>query len=192
MSTPEEILAFWLDECEPKDWYSGGEALDDKIRTRFRTAWDDAMQGRYGFWLTYPSGALAYIILTDQFSRNMFRGTGRAFASDHLALAASKQAIKRNWDVRIDPPARQFFYMPLMHSESLCDQERCIRLMKDRMPQDGPDHLLHAKAHRQVIRQFGRFPFRNDALARRSTADEIAYVDAGGYGNTVRDLQATA
>ncbi len=120
----------------------------------------------------------------------MFRGSGRAFASDKVALAAAKQAISRDWDLRIDPPARQFFYLPLMHSEVLSDQDRCVRLMLDRMPERGGSNLLHARAHRQVIRDFGRFPYRNDALARHSTPKEQAYVAAGGYGATVREMTA--
>lgn len=186
---PEGVLTFWLDECTPEDWYKSDEGFDAAIRERFEKTWDAAMDGRFSLWLTYPTGALAYIILTDQFSRNMFRGTGKAFKSDRIALAAAKMAIDRDWDLRIDEPARQFFYMPLMHSESLCDQERCIRLMAERMPQEGKNNLLHAKAHREVIRRFGRFPYRNEALERRSTTPEKDYVAAGGYGSTVRELQ---
>nr|NIS42147.1 DUF924 domain-containing protein [Desulfuromonadales bacterium] len=94
-------------------------------------------------------------------------------------LAAAKVAIDRGWDMRIDPPARQFFYLPLMHSECLSDQERCVRLMKERMP-ESQENLLHAKAHREVIRQFGRFPYRNAVLNRATRPDEIAYLEGGG------------
>ena len=189
MSTPEEVLSFWLDECEPKDWYVADEKLDATIRARFEPVWRKAMDGGLSQWMAYPSGCLAYIILTDQFSRNMFRGTGGAFASDFAAKAVAKQAINKGWDMRIDAPARQFFYLPLMHSENLCDQDRCVRLMKERM---GPDSLLHARAHREVIRDFGRFPYRNEALGRKSTAAELAYISKGGYGFTVQGLQAKA
>lgn len=189
MVRPEEILEFWLDTVGPKGWYEVSEKLDEEIRTRFLRAWEGACEGRYSLWLTYPSGALAYIILTDQLSRNMFRGQGKAFASDKLALAVAKSAIERGWDMKIDEPARQFFYLPLMHSENLCDQERCVRLMCERMPQAGESNLLHARAHRDVIRQFGRFPYRNDALDRASTVSERGYISGGGYGSTVRTLQ---
>lgn len=189
MVTPEEILTFWLDELGPDGWYKQDKALDAQIRDRFLAAWQGAMEGRYSLWLTYPSGTLAYLILTDQFPRNMFRGQGRAFASDDIARAAAKAAIKKGWDLKIDEPARQFFYMPLMHSENLCDQERCVRLMLERMPQDGASNLLHARAHREVIRQFGRFPYRNAALSRCMTQSEQDYVTNGGYGQTVQDLQ---
>ncbi|MCP4820021.1 MAG: DUF924 domain-containing protein [Shimia sp.] len=190
MTKPEEVLEFWLDEVGPTGWYAVDEALDQKIRDCFMTAWESAKAGGMGQWLTYPSGTLAYLILTDQFPRNMFRGSGQAFATDRMAVRAAKASISKKWDLRIDEPARQFFYMPLMHSENLCDQEQCIRLFCERMPDAGDSNLFHAKAHRQVIRQFGRFPYRNDALARPSTQVEAAYVAQGGYGHTVRELQA--
>ncbi|MEO0936972.1 MAG: DUF924 family protein [Pseudomonadota bacterium] len=188
----DDVLKFWLDECEPKDWYAQNDALDAQIGARFRAEWEAASEGRHALWLTYPSGALAYIILTDQFPRNMFRNDPRAFALDHAALAAAKSAIDKGWDMRIDAPARQFFYLPLMHSENLCDQSRAVRLICERMPEHGGANLLHARAHREVIRQFGRFPYRNDALGRTSTAAEEAYMSAGGYGSTVRALEAQA
>ena len=192
MTGPEEILAFWLDEVGPDGWYKVSDDLDDTIRQRFRDTWEAACEGRFSLWLTYPSGVLAYIILMDQFPRNMFRGEGKAFSSDRVALAAAKSAIERNWDLRIDPPARQFFYLPLMHSENLCDQDRCVRLMCQRMPDSSADNLLHARAHREVIRRFGRFPYRNEALDRASTPQERTYVENGGYGSTVRALQRAA
>lgn len=192
MTTPQEILEFWLDEVGPKGWYEASDALDARISDRFLDAWENASEGQYSLWLTYPSGALAYIILTDQFSRNMFRGQDRAFSTDRASLAVAKSAIERGWDLTIDEPARQFFYMPLMHSENLCDQERCVRLMCERMPQEGAGNLLHARAHREVIRLFGRFPYRNEALSRTSTAAEVAYVGQGGYASTLRTLQAKA
>ena len=190
MVGPEEVLSFWLDEVGPDKWYIQDDALDTEIRERFLTTWQAACEGRFALWLTYPSGVLAYIILLDQFPRNMFRGEGRAYASDRASLAAAKCAVDKGWDMRIDEPARQFFYLPMMHSENLCDQERCVRLLLQRMPESGAANLLHARAHREVIRQFGRFPYRNDALARATTPQEMAYVSNGGYGQTVRDLQA--
>ena len=190
MVSPQQVLEFWLDEVGPKGWYDASDALDTEIRDRFHVTWRGACEGRFSLWLTYPSGALAYIILMDQFPRNMFRGEGQAFASDRAALAAAKSAIEKGWDLRIDEPARQFFYLPLMHSENLCDQERCVRLMCERMPQGGESNLLHARAHREVIRQFGRFPYRNTALKRATTVLEKAYVEQGGYMQTLRALQA--
>ena len=189
MAAPEEVLSFWLDEIGPEGWYKQDAELDQEITARFMPLWDAAREGRHSLWLTYPSGTLAYIIVTDQFPRNMFRGDGRAFLTDRAAVAAAKAAIDKGWDLKIDEPARQFFYLPLMHSESLIDQDRCVRLLHERMPECGAPNLLHARAHREVIRKFGRFPYRNEALSRCMTATERNYVAEGGYGTTVRDLQ---
>ncbi|KIN60773.1 hypothetical protein Z945_1752 [Sulfitobacter noctilucae] len=192
MVSPEEILEFWIDEIGPKGWYAVDDALDETIRSRFLSTWEAACEGKFSLWLTYPSGALAYIILMDQFPRNMFRGEAKAFASDRIALAAAKSAVDRGWDMRIDVPVRQFFYLPMMHSENLMDQDRCVRLMCGRMGEEGASNLLHARAHREVIRRFGRFPYRNAALARSSTQLEQSYMSDGGYGSTVRGLEAEA
>ena len=192
MVSPEEVLRFWLDEVGPDGWYKASEALDAQIRERFASAWDNVHAGAYGLWLTYPSGTLAYIILTDQLPRNMFRGEARAFDTDSAARMAAIVAIKRGWDLRIDEPARQFFYLPLMHSENLYDQDRCVRLLCERMPVHGADTLIHARAHREVIRRFGRFPHRNAALGRRSTAIERAFEAEGGYGTLVRQVREAA
>ncbi|MFP7675157.1 DUF924 family protein [Marivita sp. S0852] len=189
MVTPDEVLSFWLDETGPDGWYKASDDLDQTIRDRFEPAWDAAMQGHHATWLAGAKRSLAYIILLDQFPRNMFRGSGKAFASDRFPLAAAKQAIAKNWDLKIEEPARQFFYLPLMHSENLCDQDRCVRLLLERMPQEGDSNLLHARAHREVIRKFGRFPYRNDALSRHSTPTERAYLESGGYGTTVEELK---
>jgi len=189
MAHPDEVLAFWLDEIGPKGWYEGGEALDARVRDRFGAAWASAQEGAFSLWLTHPTGTLAYVVLTDQLPRNMFRGTPRAFGSDKLALAAAKMSLARGWDMKIDEPARQFFYLPLMHSENSSDQDRCVRMFLTRMPETGANNLLHARAHRAVIRKFGRFPFRNAALARTSQPGEQAFLDNGGYGSTVHELQ---
>lgn len=183
---PSRITQFWLDECSPSDWYKQDAAFDQAIRDEFKQSWDAALNGAYGLWLTYPTGALAYLILTDQLSRNIFRGQGAAFATDRLALAAAKKAIHLKWDRRIDGLARQFFYMPLMHSECLTDQDRCVRLMQERLNDDS--NLLHARAHREIIRLFGRFPYRNAALGRRNTPAEEIFLSGDGYGGILRQL----
>ncbi|MEM1353008.1 MAG: DUF924 family protein [Pseudomonadota bacterium] len=192
MTGPEEILKFWLDDLGPDGWYKQDEALDDEIQERFGAALEGAADGRYSLWLTYPSGALAYIILTDQMSRNMFRGKPQAFATDRAALTAAKSAIAKGWDLKIDEPARLFFYMPLEHSENLCDQDRCVRLMHERLPQHGATYLLHARVHRAVIRTFGRFPARNTALSRQTTPAEQDYLDRDGYGEMLREMEHAA
>lgn len=190
MVTPDSILKYWLDEKGPEAWYAGGEALDAEIRERFSEAWEELMAGSFGLWLTYPSGALAYIILSDQFPRNMFRSEAKAFASDKAARAAAKAAISRDWDLKIDEPARQFFYLPLMHSENLSDQDRAVRLICTRMPETGQSNLVHARAHREVIRKHGRFPFRNEALGRKSTGAESTFLANGGYMAIVNELRS--
>ena len=192
MLSPDRVLKFWLDDLSPADWYNATDALDAQIRDEFLPTLQAAKDGKCGFWLTYPSGALAYIILTDQFPRNIYRGQAAAFATDHMALAVAKAAIHAGWDMKIDEPARQFFYLPLMHSESLTDQERCVRLMKERMPQTGAQNLLHARVHREVIREFGRFPYRNSALSRSSSSQEADFVAQGGYQKILGSLGANA
>ncbi len=190
MATPDDILAFWLDEIGPDGWFDSSDEIDQTIRDRFEDTWIKARDGALSLWLTYPTGTLAYIILTDQLTRNMFRGSGKAFSTDAAALAAAKMAIAKGWDLKVAEPARRFFYMPLMHSECLADQDRCVRLMKSRMPASGPDSLLHAQAHREVIRRFGRFPFRNEALSRETPDGEAKFLKEGGYGAMVRAIRA--
>mgnify|MGYP001377400985 CR=1 FL=1 len=186
------VLEFWVGEVGPKGWYAGGESLDRMCRERFAAVWDAAQgEGHLG-WTATPSGMLALVILLDQFPRNMFRGFGRAYASDALARTVAKKAIDLGWDLRAGEPERQFFYLPLMHSECLIDQERCVRLMNERLPETGADNLLHARAHREVIRRFGRFPHRNEELGRASTAEETAFLAGGGYGAVVREMRVPA
>ena len=190
MASQSDILRFWLDEVGEDGWYEGGAELDAEVRERFEKDWNRAMAGDCLCWLTCAKGTLAYIVLTDQFPRNMFRHTANAFASDRKARSAAKLAIGRRWDMRIEGMTRQFFYMPLMHSECLSDQDRCVRLMKERMPDGGAANLIHARAHRDIIRQFGRFPSRNEALARESTPLEIKHLNGGGYGSVLEMLRA--
>lgn len=190
MADAAEIIKFWLDEVGPAGWYNGSEELDAMIQERFGEAWEQARAGTYNEWICDPERALALIILLDQFPRNMFRGTGRAFETDRKAVCVAKKAIGQGFDMKTDEPQRQFFYLPLMHSESLTDQERCVRLMMLRMPKTGAENLLHAKVHREVIRRFGRFPYRNDALERTPTNQEVAYLASGGYASTIQELRA--
>jgi len=187
MKTAKEVREFWIDQVGPEGWYAVRDELDDTIRAQFLDTWGLIGTGQLDSWLTGAEGTLAYLILADQFPRNMFRGSERAFSTDVRALRAAQTAVRKEWDQLIDAPARQFFYLPFMHSESLTDQDHCVRLICGRMP-DAGDTLLHAQAHRQVIRKFGRFPYRNDALGRRSTPAESSYLDAGGYAHTLRSM----
>ena len=146
---PEFILNFWLDEVGPNCWYSSDDSLDGLIEQNFKETFEYILSGGNSLWLTYPSGALAYIIVLDQFSKNIFRGSKKSFAADRIALAASKQSIKYEFDLKVNEPARQFFYLPLMHSENLYDQEKCIRQILQKLPLSGHDLLKHARAHRE-------------------------------------------
>ncbi|EYD75809.1 Putative transmembrane protein [Rubellimicrobium mesophilum DSM 19309] len=188
----KDVLDFWLHEVGEDGWFGGGDELDRKVRDRFLPVWEAAMEGRLGLWLTTPREALAYVILLDQFPRNMFRGDPRSFASDPLARAAAKTAINRDWDLRVTERERVFFYLPLEHSENLVDQDRCVRLTKARMPELGAEYLLHARAHREQIRRFGRFPTRNEILRRPSTPEEAEFLARGGYPALVKEMGAEA
>jgi len=190
MSDPVEVLDYWLGEVGPEGWYAGGEALDGTIRDRFADLWVAAVDGGLDHWIDGPAGSLAFIILTDQFPRNMWRGQARAFASDGLALAAAARAISAGWDMAAPEPERQFFYLPYMHSEAPADQQACIDLMATRMPDTGASNHLHARAHAEIIRRFGRFPYRNAALGRDTTPEEAAFLEGGGYGAILEALQA--
>ena len=178
---PEFILNFWLDEVGPNCWYSSDDSLDGLIEQNFKETFEYILSGGNSLWLTYPSGALAYIIVLDQFSKNIFRGSKKSFAADRIALAASKQSIKYEFDLKVNEPARQFFYLPLMHSENLYDQEKCIRQILQKLPLSGHNLLKHARAHRELIRSYGRFPNRNSQLGRTNTHFEQEYFEHGGY-----------
>jgi uncharacterized protein (DUF924 family) len=133
---------------------------------------------------------LGFLILTDQFPRNMFRGDARSFATDAAALACTERAIDNGLDMQIDLPTRQFFYMPFMHSEEMAMQTRCIELMQDRMSDPrGDGDTLHARVHCEIIRRFGRFPYRNHVLGRDSSAEEVDFIENGGYGSILHALQ---
>ncbi len=192
IATPEEVVSYWVDEVGPAGWYRVDERLDAAIRDRFGATWEAARDGGLTGWLCGPRRTLAYVIVTDQFPRNMFREDGRAFATDRHARSAALRGISQRWDMRTSEPERQFFYLPMMHSEVLADQEHALRLILTRMPRTGGDNLLHARAHREVIRRYGRFPHRNEALGRTTTDAERRYLDTGGYGAVVRAFQADA
>ena len=181
IATAAEVNGFWLDEVGEKGWYDSSAKLDQSIRDRFMETWENAATLAPG-WIATPEGALAALILTDQFPRNMFRNDPRAFATDRLARSIADIAIGAGFDRRIDPPARQFFDLPFEHSEDLADQDRCIALFDAYMP---GENLAHAKLHRDTIACFGRFPWRNAALGRTPTQAESRVMAAGGYGALV-------
>jgi uncharacterized protein (DUF924 family) len=182
------LLDFWLDEIGPEGWYKVDAALDDRIRSRFGGLWERGRAGGLDTWLCDARSSLALVILLDQFPRNMFRDDARAFSSDAKALASAKKAIARKFDEQWPMPARQFFYLPLMHSEVLADQDRSVRLFL--LATGHGDNLRHARAHRAVIRRFGRFPYRNAALGRAMRAVERDWLEGGGYASAMAEVGA--
>lgn len=189
MATVSEVLAFWFEELTEADWYAGGDALDSTIRARFGAVWGAARRGDLTGWQGNPRGVLAFLIVTDQMSRNMHRQSARAFETDGIAHAAAFRASVQGWDMRIEGPARQFMYTPFMHAETLADQNRSVASYALKLKEGDAEHLLHARAHREVIRKFGRFPARNIALGRTSSVAESEYLALGGYGALIKSLR---
>ena len=172
---PADILSFWR-QVGPERWYERDDALDADIRARFLELWRKAADGGLSSWEATDDGALALVIVLDQFPRNMFRGDIRAYSSDVLAREVAGRAIARGADLRVDPALKAFIYMPLMHSEHLADQLRCIELFRG-----NAENLKYAEIHADIIRRFGRFPHRNRILGRETTPEERAFLDAGGF-----------
>lgn len=177
IAEPAEVLAFWR-ALGPDKWFTRDAELDALIRRRYLSIHRRAIAGGLSAWEQTAEGALALILVLDQFPRNMFRGTAHALAADPLARGVAARAIACEFDCAFAVPERRFFYLPFMHSEHLGDQERCIRLCRDA---DDPEGARHALIHADIIRRFGRFPHRNAALGRATTPEEQAFLAAGGF-----------
>jgi uncharacterized protein (DUF924 family) len=175
--TAAEIVSFWR-EAGPQKWFEKDEEFDLTIRSRFLAIHDSAARGELAILEDNAQGALALVILLDQFPRNMFRGRARAFAADPLARAVAGRALVRGFDHATDALMRPFFYLPFMHSEMLADQDRCVRLYQ---ALGDAELLRYAVAHRDVIAKFGRFPHRNRVLGRDTTSAEQEFLDGGGF-----------
>ena len=175
--TADDIVAFWR-EAGPERWFKKDAAFDDEIRRRFLAAHEAAAAGKLAAWEQCADGALALLILLDQFPRNMFRGDARAFATDPLARAIAAGAIVRGFDSQVAAEMRGFFYLPFEHSEDLADQERSVAIYKAIGDADG---VKWAQVHADIIRRFGRFPHRNAVLGRVTTPEEQAFLDGGGF-----------
>jgi uncharacterized protein (DUF924 family) len=176
-TTPSNILSFWRDAGGDR-WYRRDDAFDAEVRARYLDLWRKAAAGGLSAWETADDGALALTIVLDQFPRNMFRDDARAYSSDKLAREVAARAIDRGVDTRIEPALLEFLYMPFMHSERLPDQLRCIDLFRGA---EYSENLGYAEQHADIIRRFGRFPHRNRILGRATTAEEQAFLDAGGF-----------
>ncbi|NEX45085.1 DUF924 family protein [Pseudotabrizicola algicola] len=190
MSDPIEVLDFWLGEIGPEGWYAGSEEIDDACAVRFGALLEAMENDGLEHWVDGVVGTLAYLVVADQFSRNVYRGTARAFVNDGRARAAARRALDEGWDMQAPVPERQFFYMPFEHSEDMADQDLATSLMATQMEGDA-EILLHARAHREIIARYGRFPFRNAALGRESTPEEAEFLANGAYMAVVNALRAS-
>ncbi|HET7680012.1 MAG TPA: DUF924 family protein [Xanthobacteraceae bacterium] len=177
LATPAQVLDFWFG-AGPQKWFSKNDAFDAAIRRRFLPTYEAAAAGRLSDWEATPESALALLIVLDQFPRNMFRGSPRAYAADALALTVAKHAVARGFDRQLDLPRRNFFYLPFQHSENLVDQQRCVELSRQNSDAEG---VKWAELHADIIRRFGRFPHRNAVLGRVSTPEEQAFLEGGGF-----------
>lgn len=173
MMTPDTVIGFWFEEITPAQHWKVDPDFDAQIRDRFAELHAQANRCELFEWRRTPRGRLAEIIVLDQFSRQMFRGEARAFASDPLALALAQEAVRAGDDVKLTAQQRTFLYMPYMHSESLSVHDEAVRLFTGL---GNADTLDYEKKHRDVIARFGRYPKRNAALGRHSTAEEEAYI----------------
>lgn len=183
-----EVLAFWFGEPaeralgRPRDaWFRKDDGFDAAIRARFGALVDEARAGGPAGWESDDDGALALLVVCDQFPRNLFRGDARAFALDARALALAKRVVAEGRDARLRPVERAFVYLPFEHSESLADQREAVRLFGAlRGDPDAGGYHEWALKHLEVIERFGRFPHRNEALGRTSTAQELAFLAQPG------------
>jgi uncharacterized protein (DUF924 family) len=165
---PAQVLTFWFAPGRTSQWYVEDRNFDAEVQRRFLATYEAACTGQLHNWRNAPQSLLALIIVLDQFPRNMFRGSARAFATDAQAIALTKEGIKKGFDRGFSGAELDFFYMPLMHSESLSDQALLIEL--------GYGGNRYAREHYETIARFGRFPRRNEVLGRKNTAEEDAYL----------------
>lgn len=178
-STPAQaqaVVAFWRD-AGPDRWFQKDDSFDRSFAERFGDLHGEAAAGRLDGWLATPEGALALVLLLDQFPRNCFRGTSAVYATDAKARQTTEAALSAGHDRAVEPELRLFFYLPFAHSEDPADQERSVALIAPL----GPEQARHAEGHRDIVRRFGRFPHRNAILGRETTAEEQRFLDEGGF-----------
>ncbi len=170
------VVEFWRD-AGPSKWFAKDAQFDRDFRDRFLVIYNEAANGMLDNWLEHPHGALALVILLDQFPRNVFRGTPHMYLTDERARYVSSMAIAKGFDRMVDDELALFFYLPFAHSENLADQDRSVMLCQ-RLGEPSP---AHSRRHRDIIRRFGRFPHRNPILGRKMRPEEQEYLDNGGY-----------
>lgn len=175
MKSAADVLAFWFVEHTKDDWFGGKTEFDEKLAERFAETHPRVARGEAYMWRQTPAGRVAEIIVLDQFSRQLHRGSPLAFAQDPMALALAQEAVAQGHDHALEQSQRMFLYMPYMHSESPIVHEEAMRLFTGL----GDDNALDfEKRHFDVIKRFGRYPKRNAALGRASTEEELAYIEA--------------
>ncbi len=177
MEKASEILEFWLSKG-PRIWWSKDETTDREIATKFGDLHQAACQGELQGWQGEANSALAMVILLDQFSRNLFRGSSKSFEQDDQALEIAREALEKDFDKSCDQRLRNFFYLPFMHSERIADQERSVVLMHTYADTNS---LKAALTHRDIIERFGRFPHRNEIMNRQTTPAEVEFLNSGGF-----------
>ena len=176
-ATPNDILGFWTN-AGPAKWYKHVHAFDEAIRLKFEPTHHAAARGEYDAWTATPEGALALLILLDQFPRNLYRNSGHAFATDGKARSLARAAVSEGFHRQVEPELAQFFLLPFEHSESLADQDEGLGHAE---ALGDPELVKWHKIHRDIIVRFGRFPHRNAALGRTTTPEEQAFLDDGGF-----------
>jgi len=175
----KEIIKFWFEEIEPAQWWKKDEMFDQMIRDRFADVHAQAVNGELAEWRAEAQGRLAEVIVLDQFSRNMFRGTPESFVYDALALSLAQDAVAAGADQEIAPVQRSFLYLPFMHSESLDVHQTALELYQKNGIQNNLDFEIK---HKQIIERFGRYPHRNQILDRDSTEEELEFLKQPGSG----------
>ena len=176
-----EVLNFWFIEIKPQQWFQKNEGFDRLVKERFSDAYDLAVQGIFDDWRETPEGALALVILLDQFPRNMFRNTPRSFATDTVALEVAKTAIEKSYDQVLTTQQKSFLYLPFEHSEKLEDQEMSLSLFEG-IKNENPVAYDYAVQHYDIIKEFNRFPHRNKILSRPNTEQEERFLAQPGSG----------
>ncbi|AMB94479.1 DUF924 family protein [Aerococcus sanguinicola] len=170
----EAVLNFWFEELGPEQWFNGGESVDQAIADRFSQLHQEVKDGEHADWRESLRGRLAEIIVLDQFSRNLYRGSGQAYAQDDMALALAQECIRLEDLSSLSPEARSFIYMPFMHSESLVIHDQAMELFSSE--EALANNLKYEKAHYEIIEKYGRYPYRNETLGRENTPEEEEYL----------------
>jgi uncharacterized protein (DUF924 family) len=174
LHSADDVLTFWFED--PDRWWKKDPAFDAEVRARCLEVHDAVMRDERRDWLETSRGTLAYVVVLDQLSRNMFRASARMFEGDPRALAAARGALDRGFDRGLSAEERMFLCMPFMHSEDLANQDRCVGLFESGLER----WLPYAKAHRDIIQRFARFPHRNALLGRQSTPEELEFLKQPG------------